>query len=133
VLETELDDFFDLFYLLGEAADHVIRAVGHFLDHHERDEGVDGGGEGLFELVGVGEEGDAFADCEFADVDAVGDVDDYNYSLTASWRRRQRFEAYRICLQDALSPGPSSCPSPLLPLRRRSRAAVADPAPLVVT
>lgn len=75
MLQAELDDFFDFFDLLVEAADHVVGAVGDFLDHHEGDEGVDGGGEDLFELVGVGEEGDAFADGEFGDVDGVGYVD----------------------------------------------------------
>ena len=76
VFETQLDDFFDFFDLLGETADHVVGAVWDLFDHHEGDEGIDGGGKGLFELVGVGEEGDAFADGEFGDVDAVGDVDD---------------------------------------------------------
>ncbi len=76
VFETKLDNFFDFFYLLGQAADHVVGRVGDFFDHHEGDEGVDRGGEGFFELITVREEGDAFADCEFGDVDAFRDIDD---------------------------------------------------------
>ena len=77
VFETKLDYFFDFFYLLGEAADHVVGRVGDFLYHHKRNEGVDGGGEGFFELVTVREEGDAFADCEFGDIDTFRDIDDW--------------------------------------------------------
>ena len=78
VFEAEFDHFFDLLDLLVEAADHVVRGVGHFLDHHEGDEGVDGGGEEGGEFVGVGEEGDSFAGGEFGDVYAFCHVDDYN-------------------------------------------------------
>ena len=81
VLEAELDDFFDFFDLLRQAADHVVGAVWDFFDHHEGDEGVDAGGERFLELVGVGEEGDAFADGEFGDVDGVGDVNDWGGEL----------------------------------------------------
>lgn len=76
VFEAELDDFFDFFDLLRQTADHVVGAVWDFFDHHEGDERVDGGGERFLEFVAVGEEGDAFADGEFGDVDCVGDVDD---------------------------------------------------------
>lgn len=34
VFEAEFDDFFDFFNLLVEPADHVIGAVGNFLNHH---------------------------------------------------------------------------------------------------
>ena len=84
VFETKLDYFFDFFDLLGKAADHVVGGVGDFFDHHEGDEGVDGGGEGFFELVTVGEEGDAFADCEFGNVDAFRDIDDWRLDMSAS-------------------------------------------------
>ena len=63
VPQPELDYLFDFLDLLREPADHVVGAVWDFFDHHERDEGVHGGGEHFFEFVGVGEEGYAFADC----------------------------------------------------------------------
>ncbi len=83
VFKTKLDYFFDFFYLLGQAADHVVGRVRDFFDHHEGDEGVDRGGEGFFELVTVGEEGDAFADCELGDVDAFRDIDDWRLDMLA--------------------------------------------------
>ena len=76
VFKAEFDDFFYFFDLLVEAADGVVGAVGDFFYHHERDQGVDGGGEEFFEFVAVGEEGYAFADGEFRDVDRVRYVDD---------------------------------------------------------
>ncbi len=41
VLEAELDHLLDLLDLLVQAADHVVCAVGHLLDHHEGDEWID--------------------------------------------------------------------------------------------
>lgn len=76
VFEAELDNFFDFFDLLVEPADGVVGAVRDLFDHHEGDKGIDGGGEELFEFIAVGEEGDAFANGEFGDVDCIGDVDD---------------------------------------------------------
>ena len=76
MFEAELDDLFNLLYLLVQAAEHVVGAVGDFLDHHEGDEGIDGAGEERGEFVAVGEEGDAFAGCEFRDVDVFFYVDD---------------------------------------------------------
>ena len=80
MLEPQLDHLLDLLDLLVQPADHVVGAVRHLLHHHERDERVDRGGEHLLELVGVGEEGDALADGELADVHVVGDVDDCAWS-----------------------------------------------------
>lgn len=77
VLEAQLDDFFDFLDLLVETTNHVVGAVGHFLDHHERYKGVDGRGEEFLELVAVGEEGDALSWGELGYVDIVGNVDDY--------------------------------------------------------
>lgn len=89
MFQTKLDDFFDFFDLLRETADHVVGAVWHFFYHHERDKGIDRGGKGLFELVGIGEECDAFADCELSDVDTFRDVDDWvQVSVGSTWMSR---------------------------------------------
>jgi hypothetical protein len=77
MLQTQLDDFLDFLDLLVQATNHVVCAVGHLLDHHEGDEGIDGRGKQLLELVRVAEQGDALAGGEFADIDAVGDIDDW--------------------------------------------------------
>ena len=76
MLQTQLNDFLDLLDLLVQTTNHVVCAVGHLLDHHEGDEGIDGRGKELLELVGVAEESDALSGGEFADVDAVRDIDD---------------------------------------------------------
>ena len=41
VFDRQLDDLLDLFDLLVQAADVLIRWVGHFLDHHKADERID--------------------------------------------------------------------------------------------
>ena len=81
VLQTQLDDLLDFLDLLVETTNHVVCAVGHLLDHHERDKRVDRGWQELLKLVRVAEERDALAGCEFADVDVVGDVNNYTYKL----------------------------------------------------
>ena len=42
-------------------------------------------------------------------------------------------KAYHICLLDVLLLGPSSCPSPSLPLLHMIQVVAADPALLVIT
>lgn len=51
VPDGELDDLLDLLDLLVEAADHLVRRVGHLFDHHERDERVLLGRQDRVELV----------------------------------------------------------------------------------
>ena len=76
VAEAELDDFLDLLDLLGQPADHIVRAIGNLLDHHEGHQGIHGGGEHLLQLVRIREQGDPFPNGEFGRVDGFGDVDD---------------------------------------------------------
>ena len=77
MFEAKLDDFFDFFDLLVQAADGIVGAIRDFFNHHEGDKGVDGGGEEFFEFVGVGEEGHTFAHGEFGYINCVGDVDNW--------------------------------------------------------
>ncbi len=73
--QAEFDDLFYFFDLLAQPADHIIGGIWDFLNHHEGDEGINGGGEHFFELVAVGEEGDAFSDGEFGWIDGFGYID----------------------------------------------------------
>ena len=76
MLETEFDNLLDLLNLLVQTTNHVVCAVGYLLNHHEGNKRVDRGREEGGKLVGVAEEGDTLARCEFRDVDVVGNVDD---------------------------------------------------------
>ena len=58
VLNWELNHLLDLLDLLVETADHLVRRVGHLLNHHERDERVNLVGQDLVQLVRVGPECD---------------------------------------------------------------------------
>lgn len=77
MFKTELDDFFDFFDLLVQSTYHIVGAIGDFLHHHQGNKRIDGGGEHFLQLVGVGQEGHAFAHGELGDIDCVRDVDDW--------------------------------------------------------
>src|SRR5690242_15562786 len=83
MLQTQLDDLLNLLDLLIETTNHIVRAIWHLLDHHERNERVDRRRQKLLELVRVAEEGYALAGCEFANVDVVGNVN--NCGRQVSW------------------------------------------------
>ena len=77
VFEAKFDDFLDLLDLFVQATNHVVCAIRYLLDHHEGDKWVDRGWEEGRKLVGIAEEGDTLAGCEFRDVDVFGNVDDW--------------------------------------------------------
>ena len=59
MFDGQFDDFFDLFDLFVETADHLVCRVGNFLNHHQRDEGVDFVGQYFVEGVRVVTEGNS--------------------------------------------------------------------------
>ena len=76
MFDGELDDLLDFHHLLLEAADHVVGGVGHGLDLHEADEGVDLGREDLVQRVGIVPHGDTSVGLEVVDVDPLVEIND---------------------------------------------------------
>ncbi len=76
MLHRELDDFLDLFNLLVETTDHLVRAVRDFLDHHERNQRVYFIRENFVNGVRVGAESNTEGSFELVDVDFRVKVDD---------------------------------------------------------
>ena len=77
VLDGELDDLLDLLNLFVETANHLVRAVWNFLDHHKGHERVDLVGQDLVYRVRVGAEGDTKGRSELVNVDIGVSVNDY--------------------------------------------------------
>ncbi len=74
VLYGKFDDFLDLFDLLVETSDHLVRAVRDFLDHHERNKRVDFVRQDFVKGIRIGTEGNAQRGFQSVDVDFGVDI-----------------------------------------------------------
>lgn len=76
MLDGKLDNLLDLHHLLLETTDHVVGGIGHGLDLHETDEGIDLGREDLVQRVGIVPHGDTGVGLKVVDVDPLVEIND---------------------------------------------------------